>query len=146
MNQKQLRQPERWISHPKMGAKMGSAKYCDELKMAEARPRSEVGKPCSNHAPVAGKDRRLKETRENTENEDCRECRACGEIAGEGREKCADGPGDDGDAVDALGTEAVEQAARRQLPQRIGPSEGEEQVAQALRVHVHRRRHVRNRL
>ena len=43
------------ISHPKMGAKMGSAKYCDELKIAEARPRSEVGNHAATMRPLPGK-------------------------------------------------------------------------------------------
>ena len=43
------------MSHPKMGAKMGSAKYCAELKMAEARPRSEVGNQAATMRPLPGK-------------------------------------------------------------------------------------------
>ena len=38
-----------------MGAKMGSAKYCAELKMAEARPRSEVGNHEATMRPLPGK-------------------------------------------------------------------------------------------
>ena len=43
MKKKQLLQPALWMRTPKMGAKMGRAKYCDELKIADARPRSDVG-------------------------------------------------------------------------------------------------------
>ncbi len=117
-----------------MGAKMGSAKYCAELKMAEARPRSDSGKPGGDDAAVAGKDGRLEQTGEDAQNEDRGECGAGGEVAGEGSEKCAHRPADDGDAVDALRSEAVEQAAGRQLAQRVGPAEGEEQIAQALQA------------
>ena len=46
---------EPWISHPKMGAKIGSAKYCAELKIAEARPRSEVGNQAATMRPLPGK-------------------------------------------------------------------------------------------
>src|SRR5579862_8306096 len=37
-----------------MGAKIGKAKYCDELKMAEARPRSEVGNHAATMRPLPG--------------------------------------------------------------------------------------------
>src|SRR5580700_8624102 len=53
-NQKQLCHPKRWSRPPKMGAKMGSAKYCDELKMADARPRSEVGNQAATMRPLPG--------------------------------------------------------------------------------------------
>jgi hypothetical protein len=43
------------MSHPKMGAKMGNAKYCAELKMAEARPRSDVGNQEATMRPLPGK-------------------------------------------------------------------------------------------
>src|SRR5271168_3345965 len=55
MNQKQLCQPYLWVSHPKRGAKATSAKYCEALKMAEARPRSAVGNHVATIRPLPGK-------------------------------------------------------------------------------------------
>jgi len=94
---KQARQPAMWISHAKMGAKMGSAKYCDELKMAEARPRSEVGNQEATMRPLPER-RGLEESGEDAKDEDRGECSAGGQVAREGREKGTKRPGDDGDA------------------------------------------------
>src|SRR3974390_2054816 len=55
MNQKQLCHPNRCSRPPKIGAKIGSAKYCDELKIAEARPRSQVGNHAAPTRPFPGK-------------------------------------------------------------------------------------------
>ena len=41
--------------HPKMGAKINNAKYCDELKIADARPRSAVGNQEATMRPFPGK-------------------------------------------------------------------------------------------
>src|SRR5664280_1766051 len=54
MNQKQLCHPKRCSRLPKMGAKIGNAKYCDELKIADARPRSEVGNHAATMRPLPG--------------------------------------------------------------------------------------------
>jgi hypothetical protein len=55
MNQKQLLQPVEWIIQPRMGAKTINAKYCAELKMAEARPRSPAGNQEATMRPFPGK-------------------------------------------------------------------------------------------
>ena len=115
---------------------MGSAKYCDGVEDGRGAAALRSRKPGGDNAAVAGKDGRLEQAGEHAENEDGGERGAGGEVAGEGGEKGAHRPADDGDAVDALGSEAVEQAARGQLPQRIGPPEGEEQIAHALRSQV----------
>jgi hypothetical protein len=41
--------------HPKIGAKIINAKYCEELKIAEARPRSLVGNQEATMRPFPGK-------------------------------------------------------------------------------------------
>jgi hypothetical protein len=50
--------------HPKIGAKISNAKYCDELKIADARPRSVVGNHEGNDTAVSWKDGRLRKTGE----------------------------------------------------------------------------------
>src|ERR1700722_9330046 len=55
MNQKQLCQPARWAIHPRIGAKIISAKYCDELKIAAERPRSLAGNHEATMRPFPGK-------------------------------------------------------------------------------------------
>src|ERR1700735_5622008 len=55
MNQKQLFQPAEWIIQPRMGAKIINAKYCEELKIAEARPRSFEGNQEATMRPFPGK-------------------------------------------------------------------------------------------
>src|SRR5580698_5093049 len=55
INQKQLLQPAECAIHPKIGAKIISAKYCEELKIAEARPRSLEGNQEATIRPFPGK-------------------------------------------------------------------------------------------
>src|SRR5580700_12271597 len=55
MNQKQLRQPAECAIQPKIGAKIISAKYCEELKIADARPRSLAGNHDATMRPFPGK-------------------------------------------------------------------------------------------
>src|ERR1700749_2154067 len=55
MNQKLLLQPAEWAIQPRMGPKIISAKYCDELKVAEARPRSLAGNQEATMRPLPGK-------------------------------------------------------------------------------------------
>lgn len=45
-----------WASHPISGEKMTSAKYCAELKIADAVPRSELGNQEATTRPLPGKD------------------------------------------------------------------------------------------
>ena len=120
-----------------MGAKMGSAKYCVELKMAEVRPRSEVGNQEATMRPLPGKTGDWKRPESTLKDEDRSEGGAGGKVAGKGGEKGADRPADDGDAVDAFGSEAVEQAAGRKLAERVGPTEREEQIAHPRGSQVH---------
>src|ERR1700733_2905537 len=54
MNQKQLRHPWLCTSHPNSGANITNAKYCDELKIAEAVPRSAVGNHAATMRPLPG--------------------------------------------------------------------------------------------
>src|SRR5271156_1486948 len=54
MNQKQLLQPAAWVIHPKIGAKIISAKYCEELKIADALPRSLAGNHDATMRPFPG--------------------------------------------------------------------------------------------
>jgi len=103
------------MSHPKMGAKMGNAKYCAELKMAEARPRSDVGNQEATMRPLPGKTA-IERDRRARGDEDRREGGAGGEVTGESGEKGAHRPADDGDSVDAFRSETVEQAARGNWP------------------------------
>src|ERR1700759_2463295 len=55
MNQKQLLQPPTCVIEPRMGAKIISAKYCEALKIAEARPRSLAGNHDATMRPFPGK-------------------------------------------------------------------------------------------
>src|ERR1700761_7825094 len=55
INQKPLFHPATWVNHPRMGAKIRNAKYCDELKIAEARPRSLEGNQEATIRPFPGK-------------------------------------------------------------------------------------------
>jgi hypothetical protein len=64
MNQKQLLQPAAWAIHPRIGAKIISAKYCEELKIAEARPRSLEGNQEATMRPFPRKNRSLRKTRD----------------------------------------------------------------------------------
>src|SRR3984885_14902086 len=52
---KTLRQPYSWASQPISGAKATSEKYCEELKMALAVPRSELGNQLATIRALAGK-------------------------------------------------------------------------------------------
>src|ERR1700759_5883160 len=54
MNQKQLLQPPTCVIEPRMGAKIISAKYCEELKIADARPRSLAGNHDATMRPFPG--------------------------------------------------------------------------------------------
>src|ERR1700722_20593398 len=54
INQKQLLQPAECAIHPRIGAKIISAKYCEELKIAEARPRSLAGNQEATMRPFPG--------------------------------------------------------------------------------------------
>src|SRR6202795_2329201 len=54
MNQKQLLQPAAWVIQPKIGAKIITAKYCEALKIAEARPRSLAGNHDATMRPFPG--------------------------------------------------------------------------------------------
>src|SRR3954469_14975602 len=47
-------QPYQWVIHPMMGANMTVAKYWDELKMADAVPRSLVGNHAETIRPFPG--------------------------------------------------------------------------------------------
>src|SRR4051812_48564302 len=49
-------QPYQWVIHPMMGANMTVAKYWDELKMADAVPRSLVGNHAETMRPFPGND------------------------------------------------------------------------------------------
>src|ERR1700722_3374318 len=53
---KPLRQPYSWASQPISGANATSEKYCEELKMALAVPRSEWGNQLATIRALAGKD------------------------------------------------------------------------------------------
>src|ERR1700733_7788584 len=53
---KTLRQPYSWASQPISGAKATSEKYCEELKMALAVPRSELGNQLATIRALAGKE------------------------------------------------------------------------------------------
>src|SRR5580698_6716275 len=55
MNQKPLLQPAEWMIQPRMGAKIINAKYCEALKIAEARPRSLAGNQDATMRPFPGK-------------------------------------------------------------------------------------------
>src|ERR1700722_4163230 len=55
INQKQLLHPAECAIHPKIGAKIIRAKYCEELKIAEARPRSLEGNQEATMRPFPGK-------------------------------------------------------------------------------------------
>src|SRR3984885_16015222 len=55
INQKQLFQPAECAIQPRIGAKIISAKYCEELKIAEARPRSLAGNQEATMRPFPGK-------------------------------------------------------------------------------------------
>ena len=102
--------------------------------MADARPRSEVGNHAATMRPLPGNTGDCAQAGKNAQNEDGGEGRAGAEVAGKAGEECADRPEDDGDAVDALRSEAVQQAAGGQLAQRVGPAEAEQQIAQRCGV------------
>src|SRR5580698_5705783 len=53
---KTLRQPYSWASQPISGANATSEKYCEELKMALAVPRSECGNQLATIRALSGKD------------------------------------------------------------------------------------------
>src|SRR5665213_4268125 len=53
-NQKHCFHPHRWAIQPKIGRKSTNAKYCDELKMADDRPRSAVGNQLATIRPFPG--------------------------------------------------------------------------------------------
>src|ERR1700733_9383588 len=55
MNQKQLLHPAACVIQPRMGPKIISAKYCEALKIAEARPRSLAGNHEATMRPFPGK-------------------------------------------------------------------------------------------
>src|SRR5579871_281462 len=52
--QKQACHPQWTVTQPMIGAKSTSAKYCDELKIAEAVPRSAVGNHAVTMRPFPG--------------------------------------------------------------------------------------------
>src|SRR6266702_8682160 len=54
MNQKQLCQPYFSVSHPKSPPNANREKYCEALKMADARPRSAVGNHAATIRPLPG--------------------------------------------------------------------------------------------
>ena len=60
------------------------------------------------------------------------------------REQRADRPANDADAVDALRAEAVEQAARGQLRECVGPAKSGEEVARGCRASRWRSRLMRH--
>src|ERR1700753_4253406 len=53
--QKHERQPQRCVIHAMPGAKRTSEKYCAELNVAEARPRSAEGNHVVTMRPLPGK-------------------------------------------------------------------------------------------
>src|ERR1700730_6922701 len=55
IHQKQAFHPCVWVSQPRIGAKTVSEKYCEALKMAEARPRSAEGNQAATMRPLPGK-------------------------------------------------------------------------------------------
>src|SRR5258708_5958880 len=55
MNQKQLLQPAAWVIQPRIGAKIINEKYCEALKIADARPRSLAGNHDATMRPFPGK-------------------------------------------------------------------------------------------
>src|SRR6516164_6447631 len=55
MHQKTYRQSYFCTSQPMNGAKSTSEKYCDELKIADAVPRSFVGNQAATKRPLPGK-------------------------------------------------------------------------------------------
>src|SRR5580698_10575883 len=54
MNQKLLFHPAACVIQPRMGAKIINAKYCEELKIGEARPRSFAGNHEATIRPLPG--------------------------------------------------------------------------------------------
>src|SRR6187549_343047 len=56
MNQKTGGQPKVWVIQPMIGEKSTVAKYCAELKIALAMPRSAVGNQAATMRAFAGKD------------------------------------------------------------------------------------------
>src|SRR5215469_6969787 len=54
-NQKQSFHPRACVIQPMIGANNTSAKYCDELKIAEAVPRSAAGNHAATIRPFPGK-------------------------------------------------------------------------------------------
>src|SRR5665213_2543107 len=90
--------------------------------------------------------RRLRQSRTDPQNKDYGEGRACARVACKPGEKCEDRPENDGDAVDALRSEAIQQPARRQLTQRIGPAESKQEISHPLRIQVQVLRHHAGRL
>src|ERR1700749_3626487 len=53
-NQKHCFHPQRCAIQPKIGRNNTSAKYCDELKIADDRPRSAVGNQLATMRPLPG--------------------------------------------------------------------------------------------
>ena len=112
---------------------MGSAKYCDELKIADARPRSEVGNHAATMRPLPGNTGACARPEQILKMKITVKAALAPDVSGKAGKEREDRPEDDGDAVDALRSEAIEQAAGGQLAQRIGPAEAEEQIAHPLR-------------
>ena len=125
--------PPTWIIQPRIGAKIISAKYCEELKDRGGAAALVGGKPGGYDAAISRKDRSLGKTSDQPQKKDHGEG-SRGKVPGKAREQGADGPHHDADAVDHLRSKAVEQRSGWQLSEHIGPTEAGEEIAHLHRV------------
>ena len=118
-----------------MGANRAVAKYCAELKMAEAVPRSLAGNQAATMRPLAGNDgASAKPTRRRSANRAVTATAPAPRTPTAALEQGEERPDEDAPEINGLGAEAVEHPAARDLRGHIGPAERGEDV-----THLHGR-------
>ena len=108
---------------PNSGPKIHSEEYCEALKIAHAPPRSAVGNHAATMRPLPGNTGDCASPETSRSTKIALNAHAAGKVPGKSDKKRAHRPRNDADAIHPLRSEAVQQAARRQLPAHIRPTE-----------------------
>ncbi len=139
--------PSRHVNEPaKNGRKDGQCEILRGVEDGGGASALRRWEPRRDNASVAGKHRRLRQSRQQAQQEDGCENQAGAQVSGPAGEQCERRPQNDADAIDALRSKAVQQSSGRQLSQRVRPSKAEQQIPEPLRGQVHALGHEGRRL
>ena len=127
-------QPKEKVIQPISGAKITVAKYCAELKIAEAVARSLLGNHAATTRPLPGKDGNFATPSMKRNPNSTKDGQSAGDEADKALGQGEQGPERETARIDHFRTIPVQQPAAGQLGDDISPAEGRENDTHLRRV------------